>query len=117
MGEGNNLKVFGWSVLVLTALVAGLLGWLSAGFAPTAFEENAGEKALTALGALLIIALFVERAQQVYISAWRTLGREQIDAEIAELQGTGNDAARLKNWSRRAWNIGTRLGKWRFSEE
>ena len=96
MGEVNNSKAFGWSVLILTALAAGLLGLLSTGFEPTAFEENAGEKALTALGTLLIIALFVERAQQVYISAWRTLGREQIDAEIAELQSTGSDAVRLR---------------------
>ncbi len=96
MDEGNDSKAFGWSVLGLATLVAGLLGWVSAGFAPIPFEESPGGKALTALGTLLIIALFVERAQQVYISAWRTLGREQIDAEIAELQKTGSDAARLR---------------------
>ena len=98
MSEENNSKsgAFGWSVLVITAIVAGLLGLLSTGFTPTPFEENSGEQALTALGTLLIIALFVERAQQVYISAWRTLGREQIDADIAELQRTGGDADRLR---------------------
>ena len=96
MTEENNSKAFGWSVLGLTALVAGFLGYLSAGFESTPFQENAGDKALTALGTLLIIALFVERAQQVYISAWRTLGREQLDAEIAELQKTGSDAGRLR---------------------
>ena len=75
MSTGNNsqnssqlgckgvFEVLLFALLVVTAL----LGFLSIGFEETEFATDAGSKSLTALGTLFIIALFVERAQQVYI--------------------------------------------------
>ena len=98
MTEENHAdsKAFGWSMLLLTALVVGFLGFLSTEFASPQFEDNAGEKALAALGTLFVIALFVERAQEVFVSAWRTLGREQIEAKVAELRRDGTDTAEVR---------------------
>lgn len=69
LGKGE----FGVLLLALLGVI-GLLGFLSRGFEETQFATGAGDKALTTLGTLFIIALFVERTQQVYISAWRKLG-------------------------------------------
>lgn len=93
MKDGNNAQdsnqlgkgEFGVLLLVLLG-VSGFLGFMSSGFEETQFATGAGDRALTALGTLFIIALFVERAQQVYISAWRKLGREQIEDKISRLQ-------------------------------
>lgn len=81
----SRLKKTNWTVYLFLGVgaIAFVLGAISISFEESQFATNAGDKALTALGTLFIIALFVERAQQVYISAWRGLGRARIDRRIA----------------------------------
>lgn len=73
-----------------------ILGFLSIGFEETRFATGAGQNALGALGALFIIAVFVERAQQVYLSAWRGPGKALRKAKVAGLESSlerlGSDA-------------------------
>ena len=84
-GKPGRKGIFGFLLLVLL-IIAVWLGFLSKEFEEVKFESDAVKKSLTALGALSIIALFVERVQEVHISAWRKLGREKIDAKIAQLK-------------------------------
>ena len=84
-GKLGRKGTFGFLLLVLLIITV-WLGSLSKEFEEVKFASDAGDKSLTALGTLFIIALFVERAQEVYISAWRKLGREKIDADIAQLK-------------------------------
>lgn len=77
---GNNRTLMLNAVFLV---VTGILGLIAFHFEEIEIATNAGERALNALSALFIIALFVERAQQVYISAWRGLGRARIDQRIS----------------------------------
>ncbi|NQV98980.1 MAG: hypothetical protein HQ483_04735 [Rhodospirillales bacterium] len=69
---------------VAAAVVSLLLVALTNGFKIPAFADEAGAKALTALGTLFIISLFVERAQQVYIAIWRGLRRTDLDNRVLD---------------------------------
>lgn len=46
------------------------------------FQSDAPSKAFSALGTLFILALFVERAQQVYVGAWRGIRRVHLDDRV-----------------------------------
>ena len=56
---------------------------------------GAGERVLDALGTLLIVALFVERAQQVLVAAWRGIQRAAIEERINRYVGWQEKAAQL----------------------
>lgn len=91
--RGQGLEtLFKWA-LVLLILLAVAAAFISASFrAEAEFKTGAGELALSALGTLFIIALFVERAQQVYIYAWRGLDRLKVDRPVANLSAVLKDA-------------------------
>ena len=82
---------------ILIFPLAIILGFLSIGFEETRFATGAGQNALGALGALFIIAVFVERAQQVYLSAWRGPCKARRKAKVTGLESRldrlGNDSA------------------------
>ncbi|WP_343561582.1 hypothetical protein [Kiloniella sp. b19] len=55
-------------------------------------KDHAFEEALKTLGILIILALFVERAQEVYIKAWRGLERatlERAKQQWIDIKGIG----------------------------
>lgn len=74
--------VWGIGIFVLAAIA----GWIAREFPAATFEHNAVGTALEVLGSLSIVALFVERAQQVYICVWRGMDRRALDGTLAEAQ-------------------------------
>lgn len=97
--------------LVLLVVVGGVAGWYSAVvFKHTAtFAPDAGQKALSALGTLFIIALFVERAQQVYINAWRGFDRVKYVKAVQNLT-LMLQLARAKNQTDQVHTLAVNLG-------
>lgn len=71
-----------WGVLLL--LGVGAIAWLT-----TPISLKYGDEIITSLptmfGYLLLISLFVERAIEVFLSAWRSGRADELDIEIANL--------------------------------
>lgn len=80
-----------WWIIGL-AVVAGLAGVVGRNFQALEFEADAGQIALRVLGTLFIVALFVERAQQVYIYVWRRMDRRHLDKQLAGAEKALQDA-------------------------
>lgn len=78
-------------LLIALLMVCLVIGWFSLSFETVQWATNAGEKAVTALGTLFVIALFVERAQEVYISAWRDLGKARLEAVVQEAKALADN--------------------------
>ena len=76
----------GRTLIIPVILLPFGLGFLSVGFEEVQFATGAGDKALAALGTLFIVAIFVERAQQVYLTAWRGMDKAKQKAEIEQLE-------------------------------
>ena len=72
--------------LLWTLLVAGvcLLAWLTE---PTTlkFKPDIIKELPTMFGYLVLISLFVERAIEVFLSAWRSAGADELDREISSI--------------------------------
>jgi hypothetical protein len=67
-------------VVMLFVIVA--VVWFGESAEPYRFVTGAGELALSVLGTLAIVALFVERAQQIYVGAWRGIDRATLDNRV-----------------------------------
>lgn len=50
-----------------------------------AFEEVTPEKFLAVITPLFLIAVFIERALEVFVAAWRGKGEEELAAEVSRL--------------------------------
>lgn len=67
-----------WGVLVV--LVISFVAWK---VQPISLKiEDPVEKAASLLGTLIFLSLFVERAIEVFLSAWRSAGADELDREI-----------------------------------
>lgn len=79
-----------WVVIGLAALV---LAWLWLGWSgeAVALQRDAAATALAQLGTLLVLALFVERLLEVFISVWREERRRQL-ADVAEAREAAGEA-------------------------
>jgi hypothetical protein len=82
----ENLGPMRYAMIVIGIGAAFAAIVLAASAEPYRFVEGAGEVALSALGTLFIIALFVERAQQVYVGAWRGIERSELDERVKRWQ-------------------------------
>ena len=69
-------------ILALAIVAVVLVVAVGPALEPLRFVDDPMGKALSALGALLVVALFVERAQQVYIGVWRGLERTKLDQAV-----------------------------------
>lgn len=72
-------------VAMLVGAIAGLgiLVWIVGaweGFTP---RTDAREQLINLLGTLFLLAVFVERTQEVFVATWRSIGRARIKDEIA----------------------------------
>lgn len=71
-------------VLLPIAVLCGVAAWLFLGVSAPAFVPDAPTKALSLLGTLLLVALFVERSIEVYVGALRSQDIAKLDAELSE---------------------------------
>jgi hypothetical protein len=104
----------------LAVVVVGLLVWATGDVSGLKYTEDTSSKVLDLLGTLLIIALFVERAQEVFVGTWRSLHRARIVAEIDRLDDriadplTSDDAARKEELRETKREAETRLQEYRY---
>lgn len=93
MANGNqkNVRVIGVLVLVIVVFVA----W-SSGLVAIEFEKDAPNKLPSTFGYLLLASLFVERAIEVFLSAWRS---GEADAQDIQIKQTGPRSRRSKRLS------------------
>ena len=68
--------------------------------------DNALTGALTQLGVLYVVAVFVERALEVFIKAWRQSGRSVLESELAALDE--GDPGTAKRRALNEYRAGTR---------
>lgn len=80
----GSYQTLAWGIGIL--ILAAVVGWAGREFEPYEYKMGAGEIALGVLGSLFIVALFVERAQQVYINVWRGMDRRALDRGLTEAQ-------------------------------
>jgi hypothetical protein len=84
-----------WFGAVLVALVVGI-GVVGAATVAVGLEADAPAIALRQLGTLVVLALFVERALEVYVSVWRERDRRRLDrAHRDELEADPPDPGRV----------------------
>jgi hypothetical protein len=90
MANGNqkNVRVIGVLVLVIVVFVA----W-SSGLVAIEFEKDAPNKLPSTFGYLLLASLFVERAIEVFLSAWRS---GEADAQDIQIKQTAAEIAAIK---------------------
>jgi len=76
---GGGSRLWGGLMLVSIAVIA----WFTK---PTAlaFGQNILKDLTSMLGYLMLMSLFVERTIEVFLSAWRSAGADQLDREITE---------------------------------
>ncbi|MCK7612000.1 hypothetical protein [Roseibium sediminicola] len=87
---------------------------------PLLFVVDPVQAAISTLGVLFIIALFVERANEVFVSSTRLLVRKQAELEIAAIEAEPLDDASKANLAQAkktllAYRTGTRLVTMTFS--
>jgi hypothetical protein len=73
------------SVCIFLILGVGILVWITT---PTQLEfgNHALSDLPTMFGYLVMISLFVERTIEVFLSAWRSQGADELDLKIATIQ-------------------------------
>lgn len=69
--------------------------------------DDALTSALTQLGVLYVVAVFVERALEVFIKAWRQSGRSELESELATLDD-GDPRRAAKRMALDEYRAGTR---------
>ena len=74
----RNTKFLGLLIFGAVSILAGLISPIQLDF-----QENVAQKLPTLIGYLFLISLFVERAIEVFLSAWRSEGADNLDFEIA----------------------------------
>ena len=81
-----------WSPLALLVPIA-IMGWLFTEFTSVKFDSQAitAEGIAGLIGALFVISAFIERFLEVFVTAWRALGSEEINHEIELAQAIIDD--------------------------
>lgn len=74
---------------------------------PATANSDILERALMQLGVLYVLALFVERALEVFVKAWRQARRTVLESELAALDKDGGEWLR-KRGELEAYRTGTR---------
>lgn len=93
-----EIREVGVGLLILILISAYLIQPL-----PVKFHPNLGDKFLVVIGYLFLISLFVERAIEMFLSAWRSEDADKKDLEIRHLNnkieslGTSSTESMLKN--------------------
>jgi hypothetical protein len=83
-------------IAVGLAAIASL--WFAIDLGPSVeFKDNAFDEAMTALGAMFVVALFVERAQQIYVAGWRGIRRATLDRRLLRWRNWRADAVQYQN--------------------
>jgi hypothetical protein len=77
----RGIKIF---FIILLALIIIAAFYFTVGFVE--FRTDIGSSIGTILGSLLIIALLLERALDVFLTTWRAEGSEKLDSEIKEIK-------------------------------
>ena len=80
-GHGESVVKWGLALLlaVLAAVVAG-----GSQVVPISFSPEVTDRVLDLLGAYLVVALFVERAQEVFVKSWRGMGRTELEHDVRD---------------------------------
>jgi hypothetical protein len=99
----RNLSLLVGFAMVITAALAGAASLDVAGTSNTTWRDGAVQNALTALAALGVVALFVERTLEVFMNVWRTPKRAMIEKVVAE----ASDAVRAIDTTQTASPAGT----------
>ena len=76
--NNRNTKFLGLLIFGVASILAGLISPIQLDF-----QNNVAQKLPTIIGYLFLISLFVERAIEVFLSAWRSEGADNLDFEIA----------------------------------
>ena len=78
--KGNYSRLLG----VLLLVFVGVIAWF---VKPTTlnFGQNILKDIPTMLGYLVLISLFVERAIEVFLSAWRSAGADELDGKMTNI--------------------------------
>jgi hypothetical protein len=84
----RGIKIFYIILLVIILAIA-----VSLSFKFVEFRKDIGSSIGTILGSLLIVALLLERALDVFLTTWRAEGSEKLDSEINDIK---EKIARLK---------------------
>lgn len=79
-----------WGVLLLAGVI--LIAWFATPMT-LKFGENIKELP-TMFGYLILISLFVERAIEVFLSAWRSAGADELDIKLANIRKRITDSAK-----------------------
>ena len=74
-----NAKLIGLTSLILIVLIGGIYSPSSA-----VFLKDISSKFPTTLGYLFLVAIFVERAIEVFLSAWRSEQADNLDLQISQ---------------------------------
>jgi hypothetical protein len=86
--HGTLIKKLGTPLVVLILLFAlAMLGaWRSD---LVRFVPISGEDVVDLLTPLILIALFIERALEVFVTGWRSLGKDQLSATLDDAKRSG----------------------------
>lgn len=109
-------------VAMLVGAIAGLgvIVWIVGAWQGFTAHENAREQLINLLGTLFLLAVFVERTQEVFVATWRSIGRARIKDEIAsiddEIANFASDGKpdELKTLQARRRAAATRFSEYRF---
>lgn len=84
----RGIKIF---FIILLVIILAVALYFTFGFVE--FNRDIGSSIGTILGSLLIVALLLERALDVFLTTWRAEGSEKLDSEINDIK---EKIARLK---------------------
>jgi hypothetical protein len=91
------------AVAIIAALILVVLGTFSP-FAGLSFQPESGDSALSVLGRLVLIALFVERGIEVFVELWRGASKNKkkndiktLNEEKGRIKGNLEEEKRIQN--------------------
>ncbi|GEM_PF-2559991 len=80
---GYAESVIRWGLVLLLAVLAAVVVGGSR-VVPISFSPEVVDRALDLLGAYLVVALFAERAQEVFVKSWRGMGRAELEHDVRD---------------------------------
>ena len=81
--------IYGVALLALAILIV----WTGTSSKPIKFQPIDGQLVIDVLTPLFLVALFLERAQEVFISAWREMGRKPLETTLEKEKGETSPTA------------------------